>query len=233
MKRIIKSNPPIELKQWFHAQPTDKNEKLNCRYHNLPSDIRSIVKQSLLEDQGYLCCYTGIRISEARSHIEHLKPQSIYFENYEDVDYNNLLAAHPGPNLGQCAYGAHPKADWYHEEHFISPLSPQCETAFKFSSNGEIQPTPDNTAAQTTIDRLNLTDPSLTEMRKQAIEAFLFESEISLKKAENLLEKIYDRNQKGQLRPFCIVLKQACEDYIKRKKQTQTRNKAIQSRSKT
>ena len=76
-------------------------------------------------------------------------------------------------------------------------------------------------------------DPSLTEMRKQAIEAFLFESEISLKKAENLLEKIYDRNQKGQLRPFCIVLKQACEDYIKRKKQTQTRNKAIQSRSKT
>jgi uncharacterized protein (TIGR02646 family) len=231
MKRIIKSNPPIELKQWFHAQPIDNNEKLNCRYDNLPSDIRAIVKQRLLEDQGYICCYTGIRISEARSHIEHLKPQSVYFENYEDVDYNNLLAAHPGPNSGQCAYGAHPKADWYHEEHFISPLSPQCETAFKFNTKGELQSKSPDLAIKTTIDRLNLTDESLTELRKQAIETLLFEPEMSLRQAEILLEKIYDRNSKGQFRPFCFVLKQACEEYIRRSKQRKIRNKAIKSQA--
>ncbi len=233
MKRIIKSNPPIELKQWFHAQPMDNHEKLNCRYHNLPSEIRAIVKQRLLEDQGYICCYTGIRISESRSHIEHLKPQSVYFENYEDVDYNNLLAAHPGPNSGQCAYGAHPKADWYHDDHFISPLNPQCETAFKFNTKGELQATSSDIAIKTTIEQLNLTDESLTELRKQAIETLLFDSEISLKKAQDLLQKIYDRNSKGQFRPFCFVLKQACEQYIQRKEKAQTRKKSIQSQENT
>jgi len=66
-------------------------------------------------------------------------------------------------------------------------------------------------------------------MRQQAIQTLLFESELSLTQAKNLLEKIYDRNTKGQFRPFCFVLKQACEEYIQRGKQKQTRTKAIQS----
>jgi uncharacterized protein (TIGR02646 family) len=233
MKRIIKSNCPKELTQWFNAQPSNDSGKLNCRYTNLPSDIRTTVKQHLLTEQGHICCYTGIRISEGRSHIEHLKPQSRYSDNNEDVDYTNLIAAHPGTTAPQCPYGAHPKADWYDEAQFVSPLSANCETAFQFNLNGEIiahsahQP-----AAQATIDRLNLTHSSLTEMRQQAIQTLLFESELSLTQAKTLLEKIYDRNTKGQFRPFCFVLKQACEEYIRRKKQKQTQKQAIQAQSK-
>jgi uncharacterized protein (TIGR02646 family) len=227
MKRIEKSNSPAELTQWVNTQGA-----INCRYSNLPSDIRTLVKQRLLQDQGHICGYTGIRISEGRSHIEHLKPQSCYYENHEDIDYHNLLAAYPGSNASQCAYGAHPKADWYDDEQFISPLSPQCEAAFQFNLNGEITAhLAHHPAAQTTIDRLNLTHQSLTEMRQQAIQTLLFESELSLTQAKDLLEKIYDRNSKGQFRPFCFVLKQACEEYIRRKKQKQTRNKAIKSQS--
>lgn len=69
-------------------------------------------------------------------------------------------------------------------------------------------------------------------MRQQAIQTLLFESELSLQQAKDLLEKIYDRNSKGQFRPFCFVLKQACEEFIRRKKQKQTRKKAIQSQTK-
>jgi uncharacterized protein (TIGR02646 family) len=232
MKRIIKTNSPKELTQWFNTQPKTDTGKLNCRYSNLPSDIRATVKQHLLTEQGHICCYTGIRISERRSHIEHLKPQSCYFENHEDVDYHNLLAAYPGSDARQCDYGAHPKADWYDEEKFIHPLSPQCETAFQFNLNGEITAhSAHHAAAQTTIDRLNLTHPYLTEMRKQAIETLLFESEMSLTQAKNLLEKIYDRDAKEQFHPFCFVLKQACEEYIRRGRRQQTRTKAIQSQS--
>jgi hypothetical protein len=127
---------------------------------------------------------------------------------------------------------SNPKADWYDNETFISPLSPQCETAFQFNLNGEITAhSAHHPAAQTTIDQLNLTHQSLTEMRQQAIQTLLFESELSLTQAKDLLEKIYDRNSKGQFRPLCFVLKQACEEYIRRKRQKQTRTKAIQSQS--
>jgi hypothetical protein len=47
---------------------------------------------------------------------------------------------------------------------------------------------------------------------------------MSLRQAKEMLEKIYDRNTKGQFRPFCFVLKQACEEYIRRGKQKQRRN---------
>jgi uncharacterized protein (TIGR02646 family) len=227
MRQIIKSNGPKELTQWLKAQGNT-----NCRYSNLPSDIRTIVKQRLLQDQGHLCCYTGRRISDRDSHIEHLKPQSRYYEKNEDVDYQNLLAAYPGTDIGQCAYGAHPKADWYDETEFITPLNAQCEKAFQFSLQGKIAHHPNHPAAKTTIDRLNLAHESLAEMREQAIEGFLFESQISLKQAQDLLGKIYDRNTKGQFRPFCFVLKQACEEYIRRKEKAQTRDKAIKSQGK-
>jgi uncharacterized protein (TIGR02646 family) len=238
MKRIEKSSSPKELTQWVKQQPTHKGKKVNCRYGDLTTEVKTIVKQRLLEDQGYLCCYTGIRISEATSHIEHFKPQSECNKDdenkYEDVDYNNLFAAYPDKDYetkyGACSYGAHARTNWYDEDLFVSPLSPQCEAVFKFTFKGAIQSVPDNLAAQTTINRLNLAHDSLTEMRQQAIDEFLFESEISLKKAQELLEKIYDRNMKGQFRPFCFVLQQACEEYIRRGKQKQTRNKAIRSK---
>jgi uncharacterized protein (TIGR02646 family) len=232
MKRIVKSNSPVELAKWFAAQPTTDIGKLNCRYSNLPSDIRSIVKQRLLQDQGYICCYTGIRVNDARSHIEHLKPQSRYFDRHEDIDYDNLVAAYPGADATQCAYGAHPKADWYDETHFVSPLSPQCEAAFRFNLKGEIQAEPANIAAKTTIEWLKLEDAALTEMRQQAIQTLLFDAPLSIKQAEELLERMFDRNKKDQFRPFCFVLKQACEEYIKRQKQAQTRKKAIRSQDK-
>lgn len=233
MKRIIKGKSPKELTQWFDGQPSNDQGKINCRYNDLPSDVRAIVKQRLLQEQGYICGYTGIRITDTRSHIEHLKPQSAYFDNHEDVDYTNLIAAYPGPNAASCPYGAHAKAHWYHEEQFISPLSPQCETAFQFNLDGEITAhSAHDTAAQTTIDRLKLADASLTELRKEAIQSFLFDSEISLKQAKDLLEKIYNRDTQGQFRDFCFVLKQACEEYIRRQEKAQARRKAIQSQAK-
>lgn len=231
MKQILKSPAPRELTQWFKAQHSSDQGQINCRYPNLPSDIRSIIKQRLLEDQGYICCYTGIRINDDRSHIEHLKPQSRYFKNNEDVDYDNLLAAYPGANANQCLYGAHAKADWYDEDHLISPLSSQCETAFQFDLEGRIQSTASNTAAQNTTDRLKLNDASLTEMRQQAIQGLLFDDSISIKQAEKLLAEIYQKDSHQKLRPFCFVLKQACEKYIHRAQQKQAKQKAIQKQN--
>jgi uncharacterized protein (TIGR02646 family) len=203
MKRIVKSSSPKELTQWLQTQQKiTQGQSINCRYQHLDAKVKAIVKQRLLEDQGYLCCYTGIRISEAKSHIEHFKPQSQFFEQHEDVDYNNLFAAFPGSDHetthGTCPFGAHARKNWYHEDDFISPLSSQCETAFQFNLNGEIQAAPNNQAAEVTITKLKLDDPSLTEQRQQAIQSFLFDSELSLAQVERLLERICERDRKAQ-----------------------------------
>ena len=53
------------------------------------------LKQSLLEDQGYICCYCGKRIeNDSTTPIEHLNPKSIY--KNRTYDYTNLLASCDG-----------------------------------------------------------------------------------------------------------------------------------------
>jgi uncharacterized protein (TIGR02646 family) len=239
MQYIIKSPVPQELIQWFDEQPVDDDgNKINCRYNGqkggFTSHVKKIVRQLLLEDQGHICCYTGIRITDDTFHIEHIKPQSVYYKNYEDIDYKNLLAAYPKSSSGSHPHGAHQKKDWYEEENFLSPLTPQCENAFQFTLEGEIKVLDENDkAAQTTMNLLKLNESSLTELRKEAIQSLLFDedNQVTLEDVVAIYKKIENRNSKGQFRPFCFVLRQACEEYIKRKK-TQTRNKAIQSQSK-
>ncbi len=53
------------------------------------------LKSSLVEDQGYICCYCGQRIeSDYKTSIEHLNPKSKY--KAQTYDYANLLASCDG-----------------------------------------------------------------------------------------------------------------------------------------
>src|SRR5579871_3276391 len=99
MKRISKSNPPAELTRWLRKQ-----KGLNCTYGDLPGDVKQALHQKLLKEQGGLCGYTGVRIAEETSHIEHVYPQTLCriepgrIELYgakRDVDYHNVIAAFP------------------------------------------------------------------------------------------------------------------------------------------
>jgi hypothetical protein len=95
MKHIVKGSEPPELGKWFNKQPTNETGKrINCGYNDMPSDVRAAIKKRLLQEQGCLCCYTGLQIDEASSHIEHFKSQKLCREegSHEDIDYNNLLA---------------------------------------------------------------------------------------------------------------------------------------------
>src|SRR6266542_5989051 len=111
MRYIKKRSAPKELRQWFAGQPIAGGGRINCRYGDMPGEVKDVVRQRLLEEQGWLCCYTGRRVGTKSSHIEHLKPQS-RCEGHEDIAYGNLLAAYPGLDE-RSPYGAHAKADWY------------------------------------------------------------------------------------------------------------------------
>jgi uncharacterized protein (TIGR02646 family) len=233
MKHIIKGKTPSELKRWFRNQPIFDGEPINCGYADMPSEVKQVIKQRLLDEQGGLCCYTGLRVKETTSHIEHLKPQS-QCQNHEDVEYNNLLAAYPGPNAHQCPYGAHAKADWYDAELLVTPLRGDCESRFRFDQSGHIKPANENDLAATrTIKQLCLDHESLTDLRKQAIvEALIRKNKPhSPAKLRQIIQKCYERNANGKFRPFCFVIVQAAEALLRKAERRRKGKQAIGSQT--
>jgi uncharacterized protein (TIGR02646 family) len=234
MKFIEKGSGPRELPEWFNAAPLDeKGNKINCRYKQIPSDVRAKVIEALLKEQGYICCYTGIRISEVNVHVEHLKPQSVSKENgdHDDIAYSNMLAAYP---RGGCQFGARARGNWYDLDNFIHPLNRLCEAEFKFDLEGHIQPATDiedGSPAKKTIAKLKLNHESLEEMRKQAIDEVFFseDSMLSEAKLRRIIENGYSvRDSKGRYPHFCFIIEQVAKQVLRRVERDRQRRQAIQ-----
>ncbi|MBN1488049.1 MAG: TIGR02646 family protein [Anaerolineae bacterium] len=218
MKYIQKQQPPHELIAWTHAKALDaEKQPMDWGYDDIPSEVRDIVKEHLIQEQGGICCYTGRAITSKSSHIEHLKPQELCV-NHEDTEYGNLLAAYPAPNMPGCAYGAHAKANWYDTHLFVHPLRRNCENRFRYKSHGKISPTnPDDQGAIETIAHLRLDHPLLERMRDDAVQGALFDGRpLSKGQVERLMAAMDERDGNGHFRKFCFVIKQACEKYLKR-----------------
>lgn len=113
MKYIKKGQAPQTFTDW----KSQENENWQPNWDNLRGKEKSAVYDTLLKEQGYICCYCGRRISRETSHIEHLKPRT----NYPDlaIEYVNLLAScqgeseQPPPIPLHCG---HKKKDWYDEK---------------------------------------------------------------------------------------------------------------------
>jgi uncharacterized protein (TIGR02646 family) len=230
MKYIHKGVAPRELQDWFNGQPIENGDRLNCSYDDMPRDVKQAIQQHLLAEQGWLCCYTGIRVDEARSHIEHFKPQC-YCERHEDIDYTNLLAAYPGNR--PCSFGAKAKGDWYDEHLLVNPLHPACETRFRYNLSGHINPADENDhGAVETIQRLRLYDESLTQMREQAIDEALFPRNHQLSEAQlrTVIESYCRRSNLGQpFRTFCFVVAQAAQELLRKAERNRIRRQAIRN----
>lgn len=215
MKLISKRHPPRSYIAWTHA---DEGEiSTNWGYRDMPAYVKQEVKLSLIQEQGYLCCYTGRRIDPPNSHIEHLKPQEICVD-HEDTEYSNLLAAYPSDRAEhECAYGAHYKKNWYNSILFVHPLRPDCELRFRYRDNGTVGPVnPVDDGAKETICHLNLNDKELQNLRRTVIHAALYENNLSKGQASRLMAAMDHIDNNGQYREFCFVIKQACERYLHR-----------------
>lgn len=168
MRQIRKQAPPAELTQWIAANQGG----LNCNYSAVDGELRRVIREKLVSEQGGLCAYTGRKIDAEACHIEHLKPQA-YCQNLEDVTYRNLVAAVPQPNTPRLPYGAHLKDNWPSDaevDQFVSPLRDGCSARFSFNFKGEIEPkNPNDDAAAVTIKRLGLNHSILVGFRREAI----------------------------------------------------------------
>jgi len=233
MKWIQKKNEPDELKEWRSRYSNDINFSYNLMRKS--NDVVEVVTRSLLEEQGWLCAYTGLRIDEGKCHIEHLKPQT-HCTPSETVLYRNIVACYPEPNTNyKLPYGAHKKDHWPApaEQHlFVSPLDQSCESRFIFTLRGEIKSKDGDEAAAMTIKKLDLSHKELEDKRKAAIQGTIGKkSELSLKDARRLI-KILENQQKERLDEFCFVLVQALKQHIKRIQNIKAQNKAKSSKGK-
>lgn len=163
MNQITKKGEPVSFHQWKRM-----NAHKSVTYQDLTGDVKQELKQTLLDEQHWVCCYCGERILEENSHIEHLKPRSKYSQ--DQLDYYNMLASCNGKK--QCG---DKKNDWYDSHNTISPLSNNCEVRFLYSPDGQILPAADNDdAAVQTIENIGLNIKKLIALRSQSIEGALF-----------------------------------------------------------
>lgn len=217
MKRIAKTHAPQEIREW-----RDANRETNHTYGDLSgTPAHRALKNKLLDEQGWLCAYTGRSIDNGSSHVEHIKPQCQCAE-WEDVEYRNVVACFPadGGDVSH-GYGAPVKANWWDDRLFVSPLSADCERRFRFVWSGRVHPNPeDDQPAITTIDALKLDAVSLRKLRKARIDGFFGfgprsgARPLSIAEAKLALARIDNRDGDGRLQEFVFVLKQLLPKYI-------------------
>ncbi|MBW4591916.1 MAG: TIGR02646 family protein [Brasilonema angustatum HA4187-MV1] len=214
MKYIQKSKEPDSLTKWKH--------KLGSRtpdWKSFPQPVKNEVYHSLLQEQGFICCYCGMSIARKQCHIEHFRPKSVYKDL--TFEYTNLIASCQGEDEHRPrvpVHCGHKKQAWFDEELMISPLDPKCVDYFKYSGFGEIIPTDDHdkqAAAKTTIQKLALGIDKLRNMRRAAIDATLLATDGLTATEIQLLAQGYEKpDADGRYTPFSAAIIYILKQYF-------------------
>ncbi|WP_088241842.1 hypothetical protein [Calothrix rhizosoleniae] len=101
----------------------------------------------------------------------------------------------------------------------VSSLDINCSEFFKYTEDGQILPTEvleKKTAAETTIEKLDLNIDKLQNMRCQEIEAILDEDfeDLTIDDRKLLLDGFEQTNDNGQYEEFCAVISYIIQQYI-------------------
>lgn len=204
-------------------------------YANLdddPSD-KAQVRQALLEDQGYLCCYCmrSIHPEKHRVRVEHFHSQSSAPER--DLDWDNLLAACSGaPNLRGRA--KHDDADRRVPRDnqtcdnrkgdaaiTINPLDKSIE-AIRYLKDGRLQH-PDPSLQEDLEQRLNLNTQFLVEARLSVRDELIARLRKHLGPdktwtAKGLARYLDDRRRRDRLPPFFGLIEHDLARWIARRR---------------
>jgi len=215
MKQIIKLAEPNSL--------TQHRAKAHSSYSNLPISVKEELRDNLLIEQGYLCCYCMKRIPEKNNlggcihsdmKIEHYKCQDD-FKNSQ-LTYENLLGACMG-NEGRSKHLQTCDTKKGNLSLKINPISsfPNCETLFKYNSDGEISSINGDVEINKQInDVLNLNMQTLKDNRKQIYLEVQkrVESESKKHNTKQLRIKYFSQERdkwlmkiNGKYKEFCMV----------------------------
>lgn len=210
MKTIAKSKEPKCLIEHRASQ--------FASYDNLQKECSYVVRESLADEQGHICCYCMRRISMHKkgirpiTKIEHFLSQA---DNPDkELDYKNMLIACMG---GEGSPERLQTCDTRKRNAILS-ISPanssrNIEDLIKYKSNGEIYST-DDTLNKELSKVLNLNLQSFIDNRRIVYEEVQNRIRIEGKKQGNkVLQKKFLENEKanllkmnnGKFKEYCMV----------------------------
>ena len=171
LKHIIKINAPASLEAYKNTE--------GARFDDMPQNVKDELRNSLVEEQGGLCCYCGGEIkADHTSVIEHLLPKGDERYAHLQLEYTNLLCSCDGGESDRKGKSKKQKRlypshcdDKKHDDIIgVSPLDKNCEEQFAYDEEGHI--IGKSTTAEETIETLGLNCSTLSNKRKGAIDAY-------------------------------------------------------------
>ncbi|WP_051260978.1 retron system putative HNH endonuclease [Desulfovibrio inopinatus] len=198
MKYIRKFSSPESFEDWKRRHPGADWHEFSLP-HNAP--VKDDLADSLRREQGRICCYCEKRLSRRRSHIEHIKPRSVFPDS--TLKYSNLAASCNGGPTRQNACCGHKKGAWY-SPRFVSPYDRSCEHRFLVTAAGEIAPrNPKDISAAETIRRLGLNTPDLCAMRRTVYDVLIeLKSTLPPERFQEHIEQSLLPDGNGLFEPF-------------------------------
>ena len=212
MKWIDKQKEPQAFLDWKQQA----NENWQPTFSDLGGSDKAKVKQALMTEQGYICCYCESRLIKEESHIEHFRPQRD--PDVDPLDYSNLLCScQSALKKGEPRHCGNLKGDWFDAARLISPLDATCETRFTFTGDGYIQPAKKgDLAAKTTIEKLGLNSPKLRTLRQSAIEPFILaeDEELSAQELQAFVTGYLQQSENGEFSAFWTTIRYLFGAYL-------------------
>jgi uncharacterized protein (TIGR02646 family) len=225
MKHIEKGNEPIEFTHWKERVNDPENVGWRPSWDKFQNPEKSVVHHSLMNEQGYICCYCMQRIDRASSHFEHIKPRELSTQQNnekEKLDYTNILAScgrddgKPENMQEHCGQLRGRKGNWYNPALFVSPLNPECENRFRFYDDGKIRPAiDDDEGAKRTIENLGLSHTLLEKNRRVVIEEAI--RDLQILSDDEIAQRYYEytnRGAEGKFKEYCVAVQQSFKRQI-------------------
>jgi len=213
MKYVKKCEAPHRFVQWL----AQANNNWTPTYANLQKPEKRELHCALLNEQGWVCCYCGCRITQDDSHIEHFRPQKIGHERA--LDYSNLHASCNGRRKQEeqevSSHCGHAKAEKFDEAKVLSPMSPDCEQAFRYTLDGQILPKNDKAAYMRRLLKLDIA--ALNNRRKEVLAGVFdndFLNEVNDKELACLCEGYRQFDAEGYLPDFGHVVARYAEQLM-------------------
>lgn len=216
MRHIDKTTPPKEFEDYCKTP--------GASYEGLSGDPKKKLRKRLVEDQGYICCYCGMEISDdEHTKIEHVQCQ----KDHGDLAlcFDNMLASCDGGDGDRETYNRASKilrrTMEKHQQHCdakkgerdipVSPLDADVESFITYFDDGSVKGYGEQ--GKKLIQTLGLDVKYLQTLRKNAIESYLENPIDDLETEINKLNTLVD----GRYQPFCFVISQYLSDLRKDK----------------
>jgi uncharacterized protein (TIGR02646 family) len=177
-----------------------------------PRNPKDEIREQLVREQGYLCCYCMKRITtDLRGmKIEHWAPQGDPSASHLQLDWKNLLGACKG-NEGARWQDQHCDTRKGNAHLTLNPTDPSCELHVRYLGDGTIKS--DDQAIDADLNHtLNLNHACLTNNRKAVLDALVAAMrrkysnkpwpEDALKREITALQQF---NSEGKLEEYCQV----------------------------